>query len=345
MNQKSQSKLIICWLTLLSIVYFVGWTDTLITSTPGGGDNPQEVDDRIRELKAAFVERHDVDHYWTASATSTFDHADTGKHDQITFLDWEGSPTPVAGNAHLYMVSDELWWQDDTNTKIQLTTLGQIEYQSIADVNNDTYIVAVDAAGTGTVDLIKGDANDLAVIADGSETATNAAPACTKGIANKKYVDDAIDSGISRYVVLKDIKTAATAGGGSVADTWTKRDVAEISDPDNICSVSSSVIVLSAGNYFCRISAPAFRSMGHQIRLRNTSGAPTTLLTGTNALAEQDTMTHSNIIGYFTVAASQNLEIQHNVASNRATDGLGKIADFTGVEEEVYTVAEFWKVE
>lgn len=57
-------------------------------------------------------------------------------------------------------------------------------------IENDTYLKAVDNAGTGTVDLIKANSSDVAVIPDGSELATSAAPTADADIANKKYVDE-----------------------------------------------------------------------------------------------------------------------------------------------------------
>ena len=195
MEQKAMSKLIICWLVFLTVVLCLAWTNTLKTSTPAGTDDPREADDRMREIKAAFVERFDIDHACTASAASTFDDANTGKHDQVTFLDLIGVPAQVAKNAHLWMVSDELWWQDDTNAAIQLTESGYIEYQSITDVNSDTYIVSRNAADDGTVDLIKADVNDLACLPDGAilEAAT-ASGDPNRTISDKAYVDDQVDT-------------------------------------------------------------------------------------------------------------------------------------------------------
>jgi hypothetical protein len=50
-------------------------------------------------------------------------------------------------------------------------------------------------------------------------------------------------------------------------------------------------------------------------------------------------------MGRFTIGASKALEIQHRVASGRATYGYGIAAGggFT-VAEEIYTVVELWKV-
>lgn len=193
---KNKLNLIIAWQLVLSCLFLSGFTYTLKTSTPAGSDSPTEADDRIREKAAAFVERLDVDHYWTASATSTYDAADTGKHEVITLLDMS-APTQVSGYAHIFMDSDEFYYQDDTNTKLKLTDSGTINIVSadlLATLANNTYFTAVDVAGTGTVNLIKADANDVAVVPDNSQTASNAAPTSTTGIANKKYVDDQKDS-------------------------------------------------------------------------------------------------------------------------------------------------------
>ena len=185
-----QNKLVLCWLICLSVVLILAWTDTLKTSTPGATDDPREADDRMREIKGAFVERLDVDHYWTASATSTYDAADTGKHEFITLIDMASDPTAAAGYAHIYMKGDELFYQDDTDTTLMLTKDGAIEWESINDVNNSTYILSVDAAGTGTANLIMADANDLATLPDGASLAS--ATATSDGdrtIADKGYVD------------------------------------------------------------------------------------------------------------------------------------------------------------
>lgn len=146
------------------------------------------------------------------------------------------------------------------------------------------------------------------------------------------------------YVCLRDEKTANTAGGTFTSGSFVKRDIAEFSDTNTLCSVSSSVIVLAAGTYRCRITCPAWYVDRHKARLRNTT-AGTTLLVGTseystNGLADI-AQTHSIIVGRFTVAASQNLEIQHRCESTFATSGLGVAANLG--EVEVYTTAEFWK--
>jgi hypothetical protein len=66
---------------------------------------------------------------------------------------------------------------------------GKVKPQGLK-LPNDTYLTADNYAGTGTVNLIKANTSDVAVIPDGSELASSAAPTADADIANKKYVDD-----------------------------------------------------------------------------------------------------------------------------------------------------------
>lgn len=147
-----------------------------------------------------------------------------------------------------------------------------------------------------------------------------------------------------KYVKLVDSKAATTDGGSSTASVWQKRTVTEDTDTGNNVTVTSSVIVLSAGTYECRISAPAYRSAGHAIRLRNTTGSVTVLIgTSEYNVTTDAAQNRSEIVGRFSIAAAQNLEIQHYMEASKSTDGLGK-TNADAVEPSIYTVAEFWKL-
>lgn len=331
-----KNKLTICWLIVLTVMYFLAWTYTYDTATPASGDDPREADDRMRETKAADRERMDVDHYWPLTGTEVSD-SSAGEHRKITYQASIATPTQVSGKAHSYMKSDELYYQDDTNTELQLTDAGTINIVSadlLGTLANNTYFTGVDAAGTGTVDLIKADANDVAVVPDNSQTASNAAPTMSKSLVNKKYVDS--------YIKLVDSKATTTDGGTFTTGDWRKRTVAEESDIGGHVAVSSSVIVLDAGTYQVSISCPAYKVGLNQARLRNTTGG-TTLLVGTaeNSTTIDNISTRSVIVGTITVAASQNLEIQHKCSATHSNSGFGLASDQG--EAEIYTVAEFWK--
>jgi len=84
-------------------------------------------------------------------------------------------------------------WIDSDNGKMYYLSATTPTWTSLVpNLPNNTYLLAVDTAGTGTVDLIKANASDVAVIPDGSELATSGAPTADADIVNKKYVDDFI---------------------------------------------------------------------------------------------------------------------------------------------------------
>lgn len=192
---------------LCAVIYATTFSDTYDTATPLGSDAPSVIDDRIREVKAAVQERANVDHYWPLTGTQVSD-ADSGEHRKITFNAPLGAdPTNVADKGFVYMkdVSGvvELFWEDESGNVLQLSTGGKLSITStdlLATLANDTYFTAIDNAGTGTVDLIKANTSDVAVLPDGTETATSGAPTADADIANKKYVDDgdtALQAGIT----------------------------------------------------------------------------------------------------------------------------------------------------
>lgn len=132
---------VMIWVVILS-----AWTYTLKTNTPADGDDPGEADDRMREIKAAFVERLDVDHYFTASATSTYDATDTGKHRYITFRE-PNSIVSVAADEAILFTKDvnstaELHYIDEDENEIQITSDGYIYGNSLKALSVLTAAIA-----------------------------------------------------------------------------------------------------------------------------------------------------------------------------------------------------------
>ena len=183
-------------LGLIIVSPLMGWTYTYDTDTPLGSDSPSVIDDRIREVKDGVQERMNVDHYWPLTGTEVSDAA-AGQHRQIEFYGPISTPTYAADKAWVYSkdVSSvvEIHILDESGNEIQLTDAGTINIASadlLGTLANDTYFTAVDAAGTGTADLIKADTNDMAVLPYGAELASSTAPVGDSKIACKKYVDD-----------------------------------------------------------------------------------------------------------------------------------------------------------
>ncbi len=144
------------------------------------------------------------------------------------------------------------------------------------------------------------------------------------------------------YVCVRDVKEQNLDGGGFTSGAWRTRDINdEQADAAGICSINANQITLAAGTYRCLIACPVYNVGRHQPRLQNVTGA-TTLLVGTSQYSWSGSMTgiRAFIVGRFTVAASQALEIQHRCETTCAGDGFGSHA---GYQDEVYTIAEFWR--
>ncbi len=194
MNRKLLIASLVIFSIYVGVVYATIFSSTIDTATPLGTDAPSVIDNRIREAKAGWQERLNVDHFFDLTGTQVSD-ADTGEHRKVLFHAPISSPGTVAENHGQLFIKDvnskaELHWIDEDEQEIQLTSAGSFN----TALANDTYFTAVDNAGTGTVDLIKADTNDVAVVPDNSQTATNAAPTSDTGIVNKKYVDDNVGS-------------------------------------------------------------------------------------------------------------------------------------------------------
>ena len=99
-------------------------------------------------------------------------------------------------------------------------------------------------------------------------------------------------------------------------------------------------IMLPADTYRCSISCPAWTANAHKARLQNIT-AGTSLLLGTVEFSV-DLPTRSWIKGRFTLAVESTLEIQHRCRVSVAPFGYGKAAAGFG-DDEIYTMAEFWR--
>ena len=187
--------MLIFWLSMV-----VGWTYTLDCDSPLGTDAPSTIDDKIRETRDGYQERLNVDHYFALTGSSLSDSA-IGQHRQIEFYGPISTPSDAANKSWLYSkdVSSktEFHWLDEDGNELQITNAGTLNISSddlLGTLTNETYFTAVNAAGDGTVDLIKANSSDVAVLPDGSEMASTTAPTADADISNKKYVDDQCDA-------------------------------------------------------------------------------------------------------------------------------------------------------
>jgi hypothetical protein len=153
------------------------------------------------------------------------------------------------------------------------------------------------------------------------------------------------------YINIQDQKASATDGGTFTSGAWRTRDLNTIqSDLSGLARVSSNQITLPGGTYRANIMCPATAVGRHMARLQSiTSGttllwgaSPSTNGTNTGAAAYGSS---AIVTGLFILTDQTVLEVQHQCASTKTTDGYGFSAGsaFT-VDHETYTVAEFWKL-
>lgn len=147
----------------------VSWDET----APAGTDNVSAGDNRIRELKGQVREVVDVDHKFDSSGQD----ADMGKHDKVSLLEQADLGTGAEGKpilgAQTVGGKAELVFTNEDDTDIQITSGEKL---LIGDLDSDAYLKSTDNAGTGTVDIIKANANDDIELSDGLVLPESTAP-------------------------------------------------------------------------------------------------------------------------------------------------------------------------
>lgn len=149
------------------------------------------------------------------------------------------------------------------------------------------------------------------------------------------YVDD--------YVCLRDKKAQNVVGGTFQSGAWRTRDVNdEQADDAGICSLDANQITLVAGTYRCAIACIARQVDRHLARLYDVTG-DALLVLGMAGYAAAGVSSHqeTHIGGEFALSVQSILEIQHWCQSTHGTYGFGVP---TNLGEEIYLIAEFWRM-
>jgi hypothetical protein len=151
--------------------------------------------------------------------------------------------------------------------------------------------------------------------------------------------------GTGDIVILQDQETQNTGGGAFTNGSWQTRVLNTVvkDTGSNVASLSGNQFVLSAGTYEIDAIAPASAVDRHQLRLYNVTSS-TVLVIGESIDADSTspgTQNTAHLLGYFTVAASQTLALQHQCQTTNASNGLGVPANFT---TETYATVKLRKV-
>lgn len=231
------------------------------------------------------------------------------------------------------------------------TFTGDNIFQGVVDVTN------VNAEGSGGGNLrTNGGTNCLSWGSGGSANLTAggnlsmgtthkivncADPTSAQDVATKAYVDGNTQS----LLHIQDQKTANTNGGTSATTTWNLRDLNTVLTNEIAgASLSSNQITLPTGTYYIQANAPAIRSNGHKLRLRNTTDSTNELIgTSEYVLSSADyANTRAFLEGRFTIASEKVFQLEHYTEVGRATYGLGSRSN-AGVIE-IYADVKIWKV-
>ena len=141
--------------------------------------------------------------------------------------------------------------------------------------------------------------------------------------------------------IFNETQASGTNGGTATSGSFVKRTL-NTTVVNNIpnCSIASSVITLPAGSYVVHAIGTVFNVTTYKSRLQNTSDA-STAIQGGSGFAASDNYGFAPVIGYFTITASKNFELQTRVGATVATNGYGASNSFG---DEVYSQITITKV-
>ena len=150
------------------------------------------------------------------------------------------------------------------------------------------------------------------------------------------------DISFTAYAVIADQKTSGTDGGTFTSGAWRTRDLnTEVTDVDNIVSISSNQFTLQAGTYLIKARATGYDCDRHQLRIRNITDA-STVRCGISNFVNQTYNVFSTavVVGRTTISGAKVFELQHQAQSTKTTFGLGVASNFT---TEVFAEVEIYK--
>ena len=143
---------------------------------------------------------------------------------------------------------------------------------------------------------------------------------------------------------VQDQKSDTTAGGTFTSGSFQTRDLNTVLTNEIAgASLGSNQITLPPGDYYIEATAPVFAISNHVLRLRDTTGTAT-LLAGPNSYADVTNLVNNRAVlsGRFSLATTSVLELQHQCAVTKATNGFGGNNSF-GLGE-VYSDLRIWKL-
>lgn len=150
----------------------------------------------------------------------------------------------------------------------------------------------------------------------------------------------------SQLLHIQDQKAANTHGGTFTLGAWRTRDLNTVlTNEISGASLSTNVITLPVGTYYCDGSAPCYQVRGHKARLYKTNGTPVDLIIGLSGFVNNTSaaLGYSFITGRFTISEESTIELQHRSNYTKATNGFGVRVNLDS-KVEVYSDIRIWKI-
>lgn len=149
---------------------------------------------------------------------------------------------------------------------------------------------------------------------------------------------------LPRIATITDVKASGTSGGTATSGAYQTRTLNTLLDPSGILtSLTANQFVLSAGEYYIEAWSLAYQCDGHKNKIRNITDSTDAILGSSVRSSNTDSITNPALLaGYVTITASKTFELQHRVATTKATDGFGQAVSFG--DSETYAMVKITKV-
>ena len=174
-------------------------------------------------------------------------------------------------------------------------------------------------AGVGTFSSVRGDHHGDGANLTGIP-ASQLVGICTAGLTKTGGFGK-----FSSYAVIAKVRASDAGGFGSyTTGDWRTRDIdTEITDEDDIVSISSNQFTLQAGTYLINFGCTMFHIQTHAIRLQNVTDGTTAGVGNPNAGYTYSATLFTTGVCRVTIASAKTFEVQGYPQTTKTTNGMG----------------------
>ena len=178
-------------------------------------------------------------------------------------------------------------------------------------------------AGVGTFSSVRGDHHG-----DGANL-TGIPAAQLVGICTAGLTKTGGFGKFSSYAVIAKVRASDAGGFGTyTTGDWRTRDIdTEITDEDDIVSISSNQFTLQAGNYLIHFGCSMFHINRHAIRLQNITDSTTAGVGNPNAGLTYSPTLFTTGTCRVSIDSAKVFEVQGYPSTTKATNGFGEDVD------------------